>query len=153
MTEIVLLKTPSGALVPCDPQAAEYIAKLRLGTGVRVKVTKQRNVQFHRKFFALLNLAFEAWEPTQKEYKGTPIAKNFEQFRNDVTVLAGHYETSVTLKGEVRLTAKSISFGNMDADTFDALYSSVIDVVLARILTKYTRDDLDTVIENVLRFA
>jgi hypothetical protein len=153
MTEIVLTKTPSGTLAPVDQTGMEYIAKLKVGAGVKATIKRARNVQFHRKLFALLNIAFDAWEPVDKEYKGVKIAKNFNQFRNDVTVLAGYYETTVTLKGEVRLTAKSISFANMDEDEFGALYSSIIDVILARILTKYTREDLDRVVDEVLRFA
>lgn len=151
--KIVLTKAPGGVLVPIDQQAVEYLAKLKLGAGVTVEIKQHRNPGFHRKFFALLNLAFEAWEPAGTEYKGERVQKNFEQFRNDLTVLAGHYETAITLKGETRLTAKSISFANMAQVEFDKLYSSVIDVVLARVLTNYTRDDLDQVIEKILRFG
>lgn len=151
--KIVLTKAPGGVLVPIDQQAVEYLAKLKLGAGVTVEIKQHRNPGHHRKFFALLNLAFESWEPAGTEYKGERVQKNFEQFRNDLTVLAGHYETAITLKGETRLTAKSISFANMAQVEFDKLYSSVIDVVLARVLTNYTRDDLDQVIEKILRFG
>lgn len=153
MTEIVLTKLPSGALAPADAQAAEFIAKLKLGGAVKVKVTQPRNYRFHKKLFALLNLAFESWEPEGKEYKGELVAKNFDQFRNDVTVLAGFYDTTVTLKGDVRLVAKSISFANMEQDDFDKLYNAVVNVLLARVLTKYTRDDLDEVVERLMAFA
>jgi hypothetical protein len=153
VSEILVTKTAGGALAPADQQAADYIAKLKLGESVKVKATRMRNPQFHRKFFALLNLAFDAWEPTENTYRGEPVRKNFEQFRNDVTVLAGYYDTAVTLKGETRLTAKSISFGSMGQDEFEALYSAVVDVILARVLTQYTRDDLDTVIERLMSFA
>jgi hypothetical protein len=153
MTELVLIKTPSGALVPADPQASEYIAKLKMGSGIKAKVTKHNNVAFHRKLFALFNVAFDAWEPGEKEYKGQKIEKNFNQFRNDLTVLAGFYETTITLRGEVRLVAKSLSFEKMDQDEREALYSAVINVVLAKILTNYSRENLDRVVEQVLAFA
>lgn len=153
MTAIMLAKTASGALIPADPQSAEYVAKMKLGAGVRATVVKQNNLAFHRKMMALFNLAYEAWEPTEKEYKGIKVEKNFDQFRKDITILAGYYDTSINFKGEVRLTAKSISFANMEPDDREKLYSSVINVVLSRILTKYTRDDLDAVVEQVLRFG
>lgn len=153
MTEIVVTKTTGGALAPADQQAADFIAKLKLGEVVKVKATRMRNPGHHRKYFALLNLAFDAWEPVGKEYKGEQVQKNFEQFRNDVTVLAGYYETAITLKGEVRLSAKSISFGNMGQDEFEKLYSATVDVILERILTKYTRADLDQVIERLMSFT
>lgn len=153
MTELVLAKTAGGALVPLDQQGVEFLAKLKAGAGVTVSIKRHRNPGHHRKFFALLNLAFDAWEPQGKEYKGEPVQKNFDQFRNDVVVLAGFYESGITLRGETRLVAKSISFANMDQAEFDQLYSKVIDVVLQRILTNYTRADLDNVIEQLLRFG
>lgn len=151
--ELILAKAPNGSLVPVDQQAMDELAKLKVGQGVRVKVTRMRNYKFHRKLFALLNVAFDAWEPLALEYKGEKVAKNFERFRSDVTVLAGYYEATVNLRGETRLEPKSISFSSMDQDEFEKLYSAVIDVVLQRILTNYTRDDLDNVVEQVLRFS
>lgn len=151
--EIILSKAPGGYLVPADQQSADELAKLKVGQGVKVTMKRIRNVQHHRKFFALLNLAFDAWEPAVVEFNGEPIKKNFDRFRNDITVLAGYYEATVNMRGEVRMVAKSISFGSMDQSEFDKLFSAVIDVILQRILTNYTRDDLDEVIDRVLRFT
>lgn len=153
MTELVLIKTPNGALAPADPQASEFIAKLKLGAGVKAKIVRHNNPAFHRKLFALFNVAFDAWEPGEKQYKGEPIAKNFDQFRNDLTVLAGFYESTITLKGDVRLVAKSLNFSAMDQTEREKLYEAVIGVVLAKILTNYTREDLDNVVSQVLAFA
>jgi hypothetical protein len=153
MTEIVVTKTAGGALAPADQQAADYLCKLKLGEAVKVKATRMRNPGHHRKYFALLNLAFDAWEPVEKIYRGEAVRKNFGQFRNDVIVLSGYYEMAVTLKGDTRLTAKSISFGNMAQDEFDKLYSATVDVILQRILTRYTRADLDNVINQILGFT
>lgn len=153
MTEIVLTKTAGGALAPIDPQAVDFIAKMKLGAAVTATVKRHRNPGHHKKYFALLNLAFEAWEPAAATYRGQVVGKNFDQFRNDITVLAGHYEMAVNLRGETRLTAKSVSFASMSQDDFEALYSATINVILSRILTNYTRDDLDEVVENLLRFA
>lgn len=152
MTALVLTKAAGGALIPVDAQAADYIAKLKLGAGVTVEIKRHRNPAFHRKYFALLNIAFDAWEPAEATYKGQVVGKNFDQFRNDIVVLAGHYEMAVNLKGETRLTAKSISFASMGQEEFEQLYDATVNVVLTRILTNYTRDDLDQVVEQVLRF-
>lgn len=152
MKEIVLTKAPGGALIPVDPQAAEYIAKLKLGAGVTATVKLHRNPRFHRKFMALLNLAFDAWEPVQATYKGQVVGKNFDQFRRDITILAGHYEMAVNLKGETRLTAKSISFANMDEAEFSELYNSACNVILQRVLTTYSREQLDEVMERLSGF-
>ncbi len=154
MTDVVLMKGAGGGLIPCDEGAREFIEKMKAGVGVRAKITKVRNIKYHRKFFALLNVGFDAWEPPHAEgYRGEPIQKQFERFRKDVTVLAGFYEPVYSMKGEVRLEAKSISFGSMEETEFDALYGKVADVLLQRVLKNYTRDDLDRVVEEILRFV
>lgn len=153
MTDIVLAKTAGGALIPVDQQGIDYLAKLKLGQGVKVKVTKHNNVAFHRKMFALANLAYDAWEPVETQHKGQVIAKNFDQFRDDITILAGFYETRIRLDGSIRFIPKSWSFERMADDEKEKLYSEIINVVLSRILTKYTRDDLDAVVDSILRFA
>ena len=150
--EIYLMKVAGNLMVPADDQSAEMIAKLKQGAGIKFEVKQVRNLGHHRKFYALLNHAFEAWEPVA-EYKGVKIEKNMEQFRNDVIVLAGFYESTVTLKGEVRMRAKSISFANMDQEEFQALYDKVISVILSRVLTRYTKDDLENVINRIIGFT
>lgn len=151
--DIVLAKAANGCLVPVDQQGIEAIAKMKLGAGVRVTMAKYNNVKFHRKIFALANLAYESWEPGEKEHKGVPITKNFDQFREDITILAGFYETRVRLNGELRYIAKSWSFSSMNDVEKDRLYNEIINVILKHVLTNYTRDDLDNVIEQVLRFT
>lgn len=152
MKELVLTKAPNGALVPADPQAADYIAKLKMGAGIRATVKQQRNPRFHRKYFALLNLAFDAWEPAATTYKGQVVGKNFDQFRNDIACLAGFYEMAVNLRGETRLTAKSISFANMGQDEFDDLYNATVNVILKHVLTAYDREQLDAVMDRLMGF-
>lgn len=151
--DLVLAKAANGALMPVDQQSIEAIAKLKLGQGVKVSIKRIRNLGHHRKMFSLLNLAYEAWEPPAQQYKGEAVQKNFDSFRNDIVILAGYGEASYNLRGEVRVRAKSMAFGSMSQEEFEALYSAVINVILSRILTNYTRDDLDNVVNQVLAFT
>ena len=153
MTDIWLIKTPTGALVPADSQSAEYLKKQKVGQGFKASVTRARNIKFHRKFFDLLKYAFDRWEPEEKFYKGKPVSKNFNQFRADITILAGYYETAVRMDGSIRVTPKSIAFHRMDEDEFEALYSAVIDVLLQRIFIDQTRDDVENVVNNILAYT
>ena len=110
----------------------------------------------HRKFFALLNVGFDAWEPGRKHktYKGREVAKDFERFREDVTILAGFYEQTFDLRGKMSLKAKSISFANMDDIEFERLYSAVARVLLEKVLTTYAgREELDEIVEKIMRFG
>lgn len=130
------------------------VKRLEAGELVKVSFKIERNGKFHRKFFAMLNVGYEAWDPgrTHKTHKGMPVQKNFEQFREDVTILAGFYEQTFDLQGRLVLKAKSISFANMEQAEFERVYSAVADVLLNHVLTNYTRSDLDEVVEKVLRF-
>lgn len=158
MGDMVFMKAPGGALVAADEQSRDAVSKWKLGQGVRVKATRMRDLIRHRRFFAMLNLGFESWEPAQPEkhsdgYRGEPIQKNFERFRKDVMILAGFYEPVYSMKGEVRLEAKSIAFANMEQDEFEEVYSKVCDVLLQKVLTTYTREDLDAVVDQLLGFV
>jgi hypothetical protein len=153
MTEILITKTSGGLLAPADQPSVDYLAKIKLGEVVKVKATRIRNPKFHRKFMALLSFAFDAWEPGAHEYKGEPVQKNFDQFRGDVVILAGYFDTAIRLNGDTRITPKSISFASMGEDEFETLFSATVDVILARILKNYTRADVDQVVERLLAFT
>lgn len=153
MPDVFLIKTPNGSLAPADGQSAEILRKQKVGQGFMVRLKRVRNIKFHRKFFALLTYAFDSWEPENKEYRGKPVAKNFDQFRRDIIILAGFYETAIRLDGSVRVTAKSISFASMDEDEFEILYSAVIDVLLQRIFVDQSRDDIENVVNNILAYV
>lgn len=62
--EMTLVKMQGGVLVPSTQTDADAIKGLPMGSMVRAKSSGgQRNLAFHRRFFALLNLTFEYWEP------------------------------------------------------------------------------------------
>ena len=115
-----------------------------------------RNGKFHRKYFALLDVGFDAWEPKRKHksYKGRAIEKNREQFREDIIIMAGFYEQTFDFKGRMRIRAKSISFANMDDAEFEQVYQATVTVLLREVLTTYKdRAELDAVVERIVGFA
>ncbi len=153
--DIQMQKAANGILVPSDEEAQQELSKLKLGQPVRVTIVRQRNYHFLKKWFALINFAFDYWEPPEIELKQkvTP-EKNLDRFRKDVTILAGYYDATYRLNGEVRIEAKSIAFGNMSEDEFEVLYSKTIDVILKKVCTQFTEDELrETVAKMILEFA
>jgi hypothetical protein len=153
--EILLLKHPKGFLYPADELEAEKIAKVRAGVLVRAEVKQVRNAMFHRKFFALLRVGFDAFEvPAGTEYKGFPVQKDFEQFREDVIIAAGFFTVSYRINGDARVKAKSISFARMKPEDFERLYSQVANVLLQKVLAHYqNRANLDNVVNQMLGFV
>lgn len=152
--DIILIKHESGMLRPSNDDEAEKLKKYKLGDPIKCKVTKFRNYQFHKKWFALVKLAFDAWEPQPITDKYGAPEKNFDRFRKDIIIQTGRYDVVSTFTGEkgtsVMAEAHSISFGKMNEHEFAALYSSTVDVILKKILTNYTKDDIDRVIGEIL---
>lgn len=152
--ELTLTRTENG-LVPADRESAEKLRKLKLGATARAKVAQMRNGKFFRKWFALVTVAFDHWEPGELQaprWEGVTPEKAFDRFRKDLTILAGYYESSYRLDGSVRIEAQSIAWGNMSEEAFETLYGNTINAVLKHVLRTYTRDDLERVVEQVLRF-
>jgi hypothetical protein len=163
MAEINLVKLPDGKLKGMsDRDQAAYnrfrsrLANAEPGEVIEIEAKLPRNSKYHRKFFALLNLGFDHWEPGRKhkQYRGMPVAKNFDHFRKEVTILAGYYEQTFDLDGNMKLEAQSISFAKMENDQFEMVYSAVMNVLLDKVFSNYKgRAEVDSIIEQIMRFA
>ena len=149
-----LVKTLSGML-PADPDSDKWYRKRKLGAVIRVKATEIRNYGFLKKFFALLNLGFEYWQPGEISCNYGVPEKNFNQFREDITILAGYFYVVHRLDGSSRVKAKSISFDKMEEDEFTSLYSNVLDALIKRIpmLKKMGADEVNKAVNKLLEFA
>jgi hypothetical protein len=148
-------KTPAGVLIPADVTATELLQKIKLGQPVWLDLVRARNTAFHRKWFALVGVGFEAWEPPAIEHgkwAGFVPEKDFESFRKDVTIMAGFYEVGVSITGKTKVTARSISFDKMSEDEFERLYSNTINVLLRLVLTNKTEAQLREWVDAVMRF-
>jgi hypothetical protein len=152
----IFQRVKGNLLAPFDAEAEKFIASLKLGTGVGIEATKIRNYKFHKKFFKLLTLAFDMWEPpVDKTYKGEPIGKEFESFREDILILAGHCEAIYRLDGAMKLKAKSISFASCDEFEFNDVYAAVLRVVWEKILrhAKFASEqEVEQVVNQLLAF-
>lgn len=154
--DIVLTKLANGMLAPATEADAEQLKKVKQGAGVRVQLTRIRNYEYHKRWFALVQYAFEMWSDIKgpMEYKGQQIQPNFDRFRKDLVILAGYYDTVFNVRGELRLEAKSISFGSMGQDEFERLYSATINAVLTKILTGsgLSEEKLRNYVDQVMSF-
>ena len=110
---------PDG-LHPLYSSDDETMKKLKYDTEYLFKVTKPRNIAFHRKNFALINMVYE----NQEQFN------NIDDLRAYLTIKAGFYNRIPTGKGDMILP-KSISFAAMDDTEFSEYYSKMIDAVIA----------------------
>lgn len=96
----------------------ETLKKVKKNTALRIEIVQERNWKFHKKVMALFNLGFENQEWTN----------NFDYYRKIMTMRAGYFDTVETKKGTVYF-AKSLSFASMDQQTFEDLFSKLLDEV------------------------
>lgn len=157
--ELLFQKGSTGLLPACE-EATEWLRKKKLGATILVEPREMRNGKFFKKWFALIELAYGYWSDCAQtlQFRGTPVRPSFARFRKDVTILAGHYEAVVNLKGEVRIEASSISWANMNEETFSQLYDATIQVLLSKVFNdkvrgQWTEKQLRDVAAQVLDFA
>lgn len=156
MSEIMMQKAGHGTLAPMDEEGMELIRKIKPGQPVRVKITQPRNAQFHRKFFALLKTGYEYWEPPKQEWQGHEAVKNFDVYREQVTILAGYREVTYNLDGSVKVVAKSISFTKMSEAEFQHLYRAVYDVIWNKVMKHiqgFTPEAMDNAINGMMSYG
>lgn len=157
MTTLHLIRTPSGAFVPATDEDHEVAKRFKVGETVRMELRLMRNGGFHRKFFALLKIAYDLWAESMpaREYHGRPVRPEFDRFRRDVTIMAGFFRPVWNARGELRVEAESIAWGSMTQERFEKLYSATIDVILEKILPGkgLTDEQLRGWADRVVQFA
>jgi|SRR5712671_59283 len=157
--EFLFIKSASG-LLPATEEATEWLATKKLGSTVLVEPRGIRNGAFHRKFFALIDLAFDYWSDSAKtlEYKGQAVLPDRERFRKDVIILAGFYRAVTNIKGEIRLEPESLRWASMTEERFGQLFEATIRVLLQRVFNgrvcpEWSEEQLRSVAEQILSFA
>jgi hypothetical protein len=152
---VQLIKTLSGSLMPASEVDAEDLGDYKPGTYINAEITQPRNPEFHKKFFALLKFAFIYWEPIT-EYKGMPVHKDFERFREEITIMAGFRKVVACMRtGKVTYKAESISFAKMDEARFQQVYAAVFDVLWFQVMQHIrgmTRDEVERIVLEMIHF-
>lgn len=160
MSEILLICTHTRMLAPADDEARETARKWKIGALLRVDAKQMRNGAFFRKWWALVQLGYDYWSETcvPMEYKGKPVLPNFDRFRKDVTIMAGFYEPTWNLKGEMRVDAESLKWSSMSEERFTQLYDATINVLLKMVFNgknarRWSESELRMATEQVMAFA
>lgn len=110
--------------------------KFKIGEIYEIEIKKPRNYEFHKKWFALLNLAFQ----NQEQFT------IYDSFRKHITIECGYYNSTITKNGEFK-DAKSISFASMDNIEFERLFNKTLDIVISDFVHA-DRNDIVSELEN-----
>lgn len=136
--KLLVINTPRG-LVPLGDDDYEQKRKLKLGETYSVEVKVVRNVDFHRKYFALIAYAWEFLNEQETER-----FKDKENFRKYIEIAAGHCDVIFhpRLQEFVEIP-KSIAFAKMDNTAFSDLYGRVKDVIFSIIGDRVTQEEFE----------
>jgi hypothetical protein len=116
----ILVKKTQTGLRPMYDSDFENYCKIEIGEEFEIEYTKKRNIKFHRKFFALIKLAFE----NQQDYQ------SMERMRKKLIEVAGYYdEYRDPITKEICKEVHSISFAKMDNTEFELIYTGVKNVI------------------------
>lgn len=125
-------------LVPNYDEDFEEKKKLKIGQVYQIDVKKARNYNFHRKYFALINCAWEY----QTEGVVNHFNNSVDSFRKTVEMAAGHFEKLYSIgRAEWIEQPKSISFDKMDEFEFQDLYDRVKGVLFSVFLKNITEEE------------
>ena len=134
-----LMEASGGKLAPVDMIGVEALDGVPKGTVVKVKWTRPRNVGHHRKFFALIDVVFQA----QSRFATK------DDLLDALKVALGHYAVWRVGSREI-LRPKSISFAAMDQDAFQQFYDSAVKVIVESLLPNTDRADLEARVHDIL---
>lgn len=140
MSALLLRKTMNGRLEPIDDMGREALSKIGKGEILRAEIKRPRNVDHHRKFFAMLQIVYQ----NQEHYQSTDDLLDVLKLR------VGHCRTIQTKHGEVKIP-ESISFAAMDQTAFNEFYDKAVDWVCKEVIPGLKASALNSEVEAELR--
>lgn len=157
MTKLYLRKVAGGALVPDNDETAEWLQKVKTGDVLGGEFARPRNYKFLQKTMCLFRVCFDYFTDQQDwnvQYRGMKVEPSFEMFRKQLTILAGHYNASFDIRGNVKLEAKSLSYSSCTEEQAEAIYQSVITAALKQVYQhKISEAQLRKCVDDILHFA
>lgn len=125
MTDIVFQRIDKQCFIVHDDIVSDSLPSMFVCT-----LKSARNPSFHNKVFKFLRFCFEHWS-SDKEFMNEQ--GQFDVFRKHLTVLAGYYDSFYSIKGDVRIEAKSLAYHNMNEEEFKQCYTALINAAVRNI--------------------
>ena len=118
---------------------------LKVGNVYEATIKEMRNVAFHRKYFSLINLAWEYLNEQQRNF----FKEDVNAFRKTVEIAAGHYEPVYSVARQSWLEVpKSIAFDKLSESDFEQLYEKVKTVIFQTFIPSSVKDEFEYVLKD-----
>lgn len=142
--KIKLMCTPSG-LKPMYDADYEEKKRLKVGKVYEATIRELRNVGFHRKYFSLINLAWEFLSEEQRAF----FNENVDIFRKTAEIAAGHYELVYSVARHSWLEIpKSIAFDKLSESDFENLYNRIKDVIFITFIPEANKEQFEYILKD-----
>jgi hypothetical protein len=128
------------SLTPADECAREALTGIPIGSQVSVEVSRPRNIQHHRKYWALCSAIAKS------------IGAQPENVSDVLKLRSGHFVVVQTLKERIQLP-RSIAFHKMDQAAFNKFFEECAQVICSEFLPHLKPSDLTGQIEQMLGIA
>lgn len=139
------LHNTAHGLIPAYDEDFEEKKKLQIGEDYTAEIKLTRNVRFHRKYFSMVNLAWEL----QSEKCQQHFHNQIDCFRKTIQIAAGIVEPVYSIERKEWIEqAKSISFESMTEEEFKDVYGAVKDVLFDFFLKHVSEADFMEMLMN-----
>lgn len=146
--QIEMVKNAGGVFCPAFEHDLPRLTKFKNGEMYTAEIKLTRNPAFHRKAFAFFNFCFAHWSAEMAGLEHMDESTQFDRFRKDLTILAGFYEQTVRLNGDIRTEAKSLAYANMESDEFERCYSALINAAIKHVFAGTKDENLLNQLQN-----
>ena len=128
---------------PAYSEDKKLFSKLSEGEQLVASKKESRNIGFHRKYFALINLVHYHL-PEHIADRLTTI----DLLRHEISILIGNTDIYIDQNGEALTHVKSISFSSMSQAKFEVIYSDTLKVISKYYLGTWTLEQIENEIEQ-----
>jgi hypothetical protein len=131
---------------PLGADAFKKSLKLKTGDFIKIETWKERNINFHRKYFAFLNTVIY-FLPEDAIYDKL---RNIDYLRGEIMILVGEVDIRISMDGKENFWPKSINFKSMDEEQFEKVYSMSIDAALKYYLKDISLENFEKYLLNFI---
>lgn len=134
----IFCQVTDNGLVPLYDSDYDEKQRLKIGENVLCHITKPRNYNFHKKFFALVRLTYL----NLPEHLHEELSVRSEEDMLACMKLDLGYATTIIYEGREVIRLGSISFAKMDETEFQRFYERCLFLVEYKYLRGVTRETL-----------
>ena len=142
--KILCVVTDTGLAPKYDSDREEF-KKLKRNSEVVVEIKKGRNIEFHKKYFALLKLTYDNFPEWLED---TLNVHSIEGLRTRIKIDLGLYEVSHYGNQSI-IIPKSIAFDKMDETEFEKFYNMSVNHILKNYLKGVSNEQIE---EEIWKF-